>query len=125
MTDETPTIIVPITLHTEPMPLSYEERKAMYAEIRKYDDFMLLPVPEDFWDDDVVSERGLTQLHMDAQKVSLLNQGLLELPKQVETILRTRLAHKIGILREMRGLPPKKADAEPARLCDTVPVNSS
>jgi hypothetical protein len=77
---------------------------------------MMLPVPEDFWDDDVMSERGLTQLHMDAHKVSLLNQGLIEMSKEKEEALRTRLAHKITLLREMRGLPtdPEKTDTKTA-----------
>ena len=114
--EQTPTLIVPITLHAEPKPLTAEERKKMYAEIRKFDDFMMLPVPEDFWDDDVMSERGLTQLHMDAHKVSLLNQGLIEMSKEKEEALRKRLAHKIKLLREMRGLPtdPEKPDAVPS-----------
>ena len=104
--EQTTRLIVPITIHAEPVPLTAEERKVMYAEIRKFNDFMMLPVPEDFWDDDVVSERGLTQLHMDAHRVCLLNQGLLELSPEVETTLRTRLTRKIGMLRAMRGLPP-------------------
>jgi hypothetical protein len=112
MQEQTPTLVVPITLHTEPKPLSTEERKTMYAEIRKFDDFMMLPVPEDFWDEDVVSERGLTQLHMDAHRVSLLNQGLIEMSKEKEEVVRKRLTHKIKLLREMRGLPtdPEKPD---------------
>jgi len=114
--EQTPTLVVPITLHAEPKPLTAEERKRIYAEIRKFDDFMMLPVPEDFWDDDVMSERGLTQLHMDAHKVSLLNQGLIEMSKEKEEALRTRLAHKITLLREMRGLPtdPEKTDTKTA-----------
>jgi len=103
--EQTPTLVVPVTLHTDPKPLSAEDRKAIYSEIRQFNDFMLLPLPEDFWDDDVVSERGLTQLHMDAHRVSLLNQGLIELSKEKEETLRKRLAHKIKLLREMRGLP--------------------
>jgi hypothetical protein len=103
--EQTPSLIVPITIHAPPVPLTAEERKVMYAEIRKFDDFMMLPVPEDFWDDDVVSERGLTQLHMDAHRVSLLNQGLMELSAEKEATLRTRLTRKIGMLRAMRGLP--------------------
>lgn len=109
--EQTPTLVVPITLHAEPQPLSAEERKQIYAEIRKFDDFMMLPVPEDFWDEDVITERGLTQLHMDAHKVSLLNQGLIEMSKEKEEVLRKRLAHKIKLLREMRGLPTEETDA--------------
>jgi len=112
--EQTPTLVVPITLHAEPKPLTAEERKAMYAEIRKFDDFMMLPVPEDFWDDDVITERGLTQLHMDAHRVSLLNQGLIEMSKEKEEVLRKRLAHKIKLLREMRGLPTEQTDAVPS-----------
>lgn len=108
--EQTPTIVVPITLHADPKPLSAEERKTMYAEIRKFDDFMMLPVPEDFWDDDVITERGLTQLHMDAHRVSLLNQGLIEMSKEKEEVLRKRLTHKIKLLREMRGLPTEQSD---------------
>lgn len=118
--EQTPRLVVPITLHAEPKPLTAEERKTIYAEIRKYDDFMMLPVPEDFWDEDVMTERGLTQLHMDAHRVCLLNQGLLELSPEMETTLRKRLAHKIKLLREMRGLPtePEKTDAVPSAPAD-------
>lgn len=105
MQEQTPRLVVPIITHAPPVPLTAEERKVMYAEIRKFDDFMMLPVPEDFWDDDVVSERGLTQLHMDAHRVSLLNQGLMELSAEKEATLRTRLTRKIAMLRAMRGLP--------------------
>lgn len=102
--EQTPRVIVPIKTHTDPMPLDPEERKKIYAEIRKYNDFEMLPLPEDFWDDDVITERGITQLHMDAHQVSLLNQGLIEMTKEKEETLRKRLAHKIEILRKMRGL---------------------
>lgn len=119
--EQTPSLIVPITIHTDPVALTYEERKAMYAEIRKYDDFMMLPVPEDFWDEDVISERGLTALHMDAHRVCLMNQGLLEMSKTKEAILRTRLTRKIAILREMRGLPPAgETDTESATIGDGI-----
>jgi len=102
--EQTPRLVVPIKTHAEPVPLDPQERKQMYAEIRKYNDFEMLPLPEDFWDDDVITERGITQLHMDAHQVSLLNQGLMELPKEKEEILRKRLAHKIKLLRQLRGL---------------------
>jgi hypothetical protein len=123
--EQTPSLVVPITIHADPVPLTYEERRAIYAEIRKYDDFMMLPVPEDFWDEDVVSERGLTALHMDAHRVCLMNQGLLELSKEKEAVLRTRLTRKIAILREMRGLPPRETDAESATVGDGLLTDGS
>lgn len=101
----TPTITLPCTVFAEQKPLTKEERKAMYEEIRKFEDYLKLPLPEDFFDDDVVTERGLQQLQMDAHKVGLLNAGKLEMSKEKEQVLRDRLKHKIKLIREMKGLP--------------------
>lgn len=101
----TPTLTLPCTVFAEQKPLTKEERKAMYEEIRKFEDHLKLPLPEDFFDDDVVTERGLQQLQMDAHKVGLLNAGKLEMSKEKEQVLRDRLKHKIKLIREMKGLP--------------------
>jgi len=101
----TPTISLPCKVFAEQKPLTKEERKAMYEQIRKFEDHLKLPLPEDFFDDDVVTERGLQQLQMDAHKVGLLNQGKLEMSKEKEQVLRDRLKHKIKLIREMKGLP--------------------
>lgn len=101
----TPTITLPCKVFAEQKPLTKEERKAMYEEIRKFEDHLKLPLPEDFFDDDVVSERGLQQLQMDAHRVGLLNAGKLEMSAEKEKELRDRLKHKIKLIREMKGLP--------------------
>ena len=101
----TPTITLPCKVFAEQKPLTKEERKAMYEQIRKFEDHLKLPLPEDFFDDDVVSERGVQQLQMDAHKVGLLNAGKLEMSPEKEKELRERLKHKIKLIREMRGLP--------------------
>ena len=102
--DVTPTLQVPIKLHCEPAHLTADDRKAIYCQLRTFDDIMLLPLPEDFFDDDVVSDRGLVQLQMDAHRVGLLNKGLLEVSAEKEDVYRKRLAHKIKLLREIKGL---------------------
>jgi len=101
----TPTITLPCKVFAEQKPLTKEERKAMYEEIRKFEDHLKLPLPEDFFDDDVVSDRGIQQLQMDAHKVGLLNTGKLEMSAEKEKELRDRLKHKIKLIREMKGLP--------------------
>ena len=107
----TPVITLPCKLFAEQKPLTKEERKAMYEQIRKFEDHLKLPLPEDFFDDDVVSERGLQQLQMDAHKVGLLNAGKLEMSPEKEKELRERLKHKIKLIREMKGLPTDDAVA--------------
>lgn len=103
--EQSPTITLPCKVFAEQKPLTKEERKAMYDEIRKFEDHLKLPLPEDFFDDDVVTERGLQQLQMDAHKVGLLNTGKLEMSKEKEKELRDRLKHKIKLIRKMKGLP--------------------
>jgi CRISPR/Cas system CMR-associated protein Cmr3 (group 5 of RAMP superfamily) len=103
--EQSPTITLPCKVFAEQKPLTKEERKAMYDEIRRFEDHLKLPLPEDFFDDDVVTERGLQQLQMDAHKVGLLNTGKLEMSPEKEKELRDRLKHKIKLIREMRGLP--------------------
>lgn len=98
-----PIVQVPITIQN-PKTLTYEERQEAYAVIRTYNDYHLLPLPEEFWDNDPFSERGLTQLEHDAHIVGLLNNGMLTLSAEKEDIYRTRLAHKIQLLRESRGV---------------------
>lgn len=107
----TPTIQVAIQTHAEQKALTKEERQEIYNQLKNYSDIHLLPLPEDFFDDDVVSERGLTQLQYDAHRVGLLNKGLLKLTPEQEETLRKRLAHKIELIREMNGLGPKTSDA--------------
>lgn len=105
MKEITPTVEVPITLHAPAKALTAEERKAMYAELRQYHDIHLLPLPADFFDDDVESERGITQLQHDAHMVGLLDKKMITMSEEKETALRKRLRHKINLLRELRGLP--------------------
>lgn len=100
----TPIISVPCKLYAEQKPLTKEERKVLYEEIRKFEDHLKLPLPEDFFDDDVETERGIKQLQMDAHRVGLLNEGKLEMSKEKETELRNRLAHKIKLIRELKGI---------------------
>lgn len=110
--EQTPMVAVPCKIHAEPKPLTKEERKEIYAQLRMYEDCLKLPLPEDFFDDDVESERGIIQLQMDAHRVGLLNAGKLEVSKEVEKELRERLAHKIKLLRELRGLPELEVVSE-------------
>jgi len=100
----TPVITLPCKIHGEQKPLTKEERKVIYDQIRMFEDHLKLPLPEDFFDDDVVSDRGIQQLQMDAHKVGLLNEGKLEMSAEKEKELRDRLAHKIKLVRELRGI---------------------
>jgi hypothetical protein len=104
----TPIVQVPIKLYAEPKPLTYEERQEMYAELRNFYDIDKLPLPEEFFDNDVTTERGLTQLQMDAHRVGLLNEGLLKVSPEVEQIYRNRLKHKIKLIREIKGIENKE-----------------
>ena len=112
ITEQTPMVSVPCKIHAEPKPLTKEERKEIYAQLRKYEDCMKLPLPEDFFDDDVESDRGVMQLQMDAHRVGLLNAGKLKLSAELEKELRERLAHKINLLRELRGLTEPEVVSE-------------
>jgi hypothetical protein len=103
MKEVTPIIQVPITI-TNPKTLTYEERQEAYNVLRQYEDYDRLPLPEEFWDNDPFSERGLIQLEHDAHIVGLLNKNMLNLSAEKEQMYRTRLAHKIALLREARGL---------------------
>jgi hypothetical protein len=100
----TPFVQVPIKTAIEPSPLTYEERQEMYAEMRNYYDIEKLPLPEEFFDNDVTSDRGLTQLQMDAHRVGLLNKGMLTVSEELEKIYRARLKHKIKLIREIKGI---------------------
>lgn len=104
LTEITPTVEVPITIKN-PKVLTYEERQEAYAVIRQFHDYHLLPLPEEFWDNDPFSERGLIQLEHDAHIVGLLNKDMLKLPAEKEKVYRDRLAHKIELLRESKGVP--------------------
>lgn len=112
--EQTPTIVLPCKLYSEPKPLTADERKEIYKQLRQYEDILKLPLPEDFFDDDVCTERGVKQLQMDAHRVGLLNQGLLTMSEEKEKVLRARLKHKIKLIREMKGLPTEDTvtDAE-------------
>jgi hypothetical protein len=76
----------------------------MYAQLRSYYDIERLPLPEEFFDNDVTSERGLIQLQMDAHRVGLLKQGLLKVSPELEELYRARLKHKIRLIREIKGI---------------------
>jgi hypothetical protein len=125
--EQTPTIVLPCKIFGEQKPLTKEDRQEIYEQLRKYEDILKLPLPEDFFDDDVTSERGLSQLQMDAHRVGLLNQGLLTMSEEKERVLRDRLKHKIHILREMRGLPTEDTvtDTETAAIVDIQTIEKS
>lgn len=101
--EQTPTLVVPITI-SNPKVLTYEERQEAYAVIRQYNDYDRLPLPEEFWDNDPFSERGAVQLEHDAHIVGLMNAGLLTLSAEKEQIYRSRLRHKIDLVRKSRGI---------------------
>lgn len=118
--EQTPMVSVPCKIYAEAKPLTKEERKEIYEQLRKFEDHLKLPLPEDFFDDDVESERGIVQLQMDAHRVGLLNAGKLTLSAELEKELRERLAHKIKLLRELRGLPELEVSTEPEVASETV-----
>lgn len=115
----TPIVQVPITIKN-PKVLTYEERQEAYAVLRQYSDYHLLPLPEEFWDNDPFSERGLTQLEHDAHIVGLLNVGMMTLSTEKEQTYRTRLAHKIELIRESKGLGRLTGIVEGAESIDGV-----
>ena len=100
----TPVLQVPIKTFAELKPLTYEERQELYEQLKTYADIERLPLPEEFFDNDVVSERGLMQLQMDAHRVGLLNNNMLEVSPEMEKVYRKRLAHKIKLIREIKGI---------------------
>jgi hypothetical protein len=112
ITEQTPLVTVPCKIFGEAKPLTKEERKEIYEQLRKFEDHLKLPLPEDFFDDDVESDRGIMQLQMDAHRVGLLNAGKLEMSKEAEKELRDRLAHKIQLIRELRGIPELEVISE-------------
>jgi len=99
----TPIVELPITIKN-PKVLTYDERQEAYAVLRQYNDYERLPLPEEFWDNDPFSERGVIQLEHDAHIVGLMNKNMLNLSAEKEQVYRTRLTHKIKLLREARGL---------------------
>jgi hypothetical protein len=125
--EQSPTIELPCVVYADAKPLTSEERKEIYEQLRGYSDILKLPLPEDFFDDDVCTDRGLSQLQMDAHRVGLLNKGLLTLSAEKETVLRARLKHKIRLLREMRGLPTDDSvsDAEAVAIVDLQTLEHS
>jgi hypothetical protein len=100
----TPIVEVPITIKN-PKVLTYEERQEAYRVIRQFNDYHLLPLPEEFWDEDPFSERGLIQLEHDAHIVGLLNKDMLKLSPEKQKVYRDRLAHKIELIRESKNIP--------------------
>jgi ribosomal protein S9 len=104
----TPVVQVPIKTFAEPKSLTYEERQEMYNQMRNYYDIDKLPLPEEYFDNDVTSDRGLTQLQMDAHRVGLLNKGLLEVSPELEKIYRARLKRKIKLIRDIKGIEHKE-----------------
>jgi hypothetical protein len=125
--EQTPIISLPCKIYAEPKPLTAEERREIYEQLRRYEDVLKLPLPEDFFDDDVSTERGVKQLQMDAHRVGLLNAGLLTLSEEKEKELRARLKHKIRLIREMKGLPTEDTitDAETLAIVDVQTVEKS
>ena len=101
--EQTPILHVPITIKN-PKALTYEERQEAYAVLRQFSDFHLLPLPEEFWDEDPFSERGAVQLEHDAHIVGLMNAGLLTLSAEKEEMYRSRLRHKIDLVRKASGI---------------------
>ena len=119
-----PTLDVPITLHAPAKALTAEERKEIYEQLRGYTDIHLLPLPQDFFDEDVTSERGLTQLQHDAHMVGLLDKKMITMSEEKEKVLRKRLRHKINLLKELRGLDllPEFGDADGCAETVVVPA---
>jgi hypothetical protein len=108
-----PMIQVPIKTFAESKALTYEERQEMYAQMRNFYDIEKLPLPEEYFDNDVTSERGLTQLQMDAHRVGLLNNGLLKVSDEMEKLYRARLKHKIKLIREIKGITDQSESCSP------------
>lgn len=104
----TPVVQVPIKTFAEEKPLTYEERQQMYSQLSQYADIDRLPLPEEYFDNDVTSERGLIQLQMDAHRVGLLKEGLLKVSPELEQIYRARLKHKIKLIRDIKGIEHKE-----------------
>ena len=104
----TPVVQVPIKTFAEPKALTYEERQELYSQLRNFYDIEKLPLPEEYFDNDVTSERGLIQLQMDAHRVGLLKQGLLQVSPELEQVYRARLKHKIKLIRELKGIEHKE-----------------
>jgi hypothetical protein len=104
----TPVVHVPIKTFVEEKPLTYEERQEMYRQLSQYSDIDRLPLPEEYFDNDVTSERGLQQLQMDAHRVGLLKEGLLKVSPELEQLYRARLKHKIKLIREIKGIENKE-----------------
>jgi hypothetical protein len=95
-----------ITIETKlpAVKLSYEERQDIYRQLTKFHDVDHLPLPEEFYDDDPFSERGIVQLQMDAHRVGMLNKGLLKISPELEQLYRDRLNHKIELIRASRSI---------------------
>jgi len=103
----TPRVELPVVVFAEGIPLTKEERQEYYKQLRAFSDAHRLPLPEEFWDEDVTSEGGQTQLEMDAHMVGLLNKGLITMSAVKEKQLRERLKKKIALVRKLKGLPEK------------------
>jgi len=117
-----PVVQVPIELHAPAKALTAAERQEIYAQLRQYHDIALLPLPEDFFDDDVTSERGLIQLEHDAHMVGLLNKKMTTMSAEKETILRKRLARKIELIRQIYGIAPQPRDTDTGSVGDSAVV---
>jgi hypothetical protein len=99
-----PVVQVPIKTFTETKELTYEERQEIYEQLRNFSDIDRLPLPEEYFDNDVTTERGLMQLQMDAHRVGLLNNGMLKVSPELEQVYRNRLKYKIKLIREIKGI---------------------
>lgn len=114
----TPRVELPVKLFAEPKALTPEERQQYYKILRTFSDAFRLPLPEEFWDDDVSSECGQHQLEMDTHTVGLLNAGMITLSPEKEKQVRERLKKKIALIRRLKGLP-EKVDPEPEECSQT------
>jgi hypothetical protein len=109
----TPFVQVPIKTFSEEKSLTYEERQEIYAQLSQFNDINRLPLPEEYFDNDVTTGRGITQLQMDAHRVGLLNEGLLKVSDEMEKIYRARLDHKIKLIREIKGITDQSESCSP------------
>lgn len=110
ITEVTPRVEIPVTLFAEQKNMSKEERDQCYNVLRQFGDAFRLPLPEEFWDNDVTSERGQYQLEMDTHTVGLLNKGMITLSPEKEKQVRQRLQKKIRLIRQLKGLPEEPVE---------------
>lgn len=113
-----PVLTVPVKLHAPAKKLTASERREIYEQLRQYADVDMLPLPEDFFDEDVTSERGIIQLQHDAHMVGLLNKKMIEMSAEKEAVLRERLSRKIELIREIYGIASESGNADAGSIRD-------